>query len=343
MASQTVFVTGATGFIAKHIVLQLLNAGYRVRGSVRSPGRASEVRDAILPHLTDRQGLDDRLQFAALDLTEDAGWQEALEGSDALMHTASPFPMVQPDDEEKVIRPAVDGALRALRAAQAAGIGRVVKTSSVVAVVGTDLPAGRAAYTEADWTDTERAGTMAYAKSKTLAERAAWDFVNTEAPEIDLTTINPALVLGAPLDENYGTSIELVERMLRAKDPMIPRVGFGVVDVRDVARAHVRALQRDESRGKRIIASDRFMWMHEMAEIIKAAHPDRKVVTRRAPNSIVRFLGLFDKAIASIVPELGRRREIANDRARELLDFDFIPAGDSVRAAADWLIRNREL
>lgn len=342
MPDQTVFVTGATGFIAKHIVLQLLDAGYRVRGSVRAPGRADEVRDAIAPHLEHASALE-RLDFVTLDLTRDDGWAEALDGADALMHTASPFPMSQPKDEEEIIRPAVDGAVRALRAAKAADVGRVVLTSSVVAVEGTDLPPGRPEYTEDDWTETDRQTTTPYAKSKTLAERAAWSFAENEAPDLALTAINPSLVLGPPLDKHYGTSIAVVERILRARDPMLPQFGFSVVDVRDVARAHLLALEREASIGKRIIVADRFMWMQDMAEILKAAHPDRRIVTRRAPNIAVRGLALFDRAVASIVPILGKSWSFSNAGAKEMLGLDFIPAEEAVRASADWLVRNTDI
>ena len=306
-------------------------------------GRADEVRDAVAPDLTDAEGLEDRLGFAVLDLTSDDGWYDALRGADVLMHTASPFPMIQPSDENTVIRPAVDGALRALKAAKAAGIGRVVMTSSIVAVESTDLPAGRSKYTEDDWTNTERKTTTPYAKSKTLAERAAWAFVETEAPKIALTTINPSLVLGPPLDKHYGTSIQLVERMLRAKDPILPQFGFSVVDVRDVAAAHVRALDHPESIGKRILIADRFIWTYEMAEVLKAAYRDRKIVTRRAPTFVVRILAVFDKSIASILPILGKRTDVSNARAKELLGMKFTSAEDAVRASADWLIRNTDI
>ena len=337
-AAKTVFVTGASGFIAKHIVLKLLNAGYHVTGSVRSLDRAAEIRDAVTPHLNDAGDLETRLGFAVLDLTSDQGWDAALSGADALIHTASPFPMVQPDDEEQVIRPAVDGALRALRAARSAGIGRVVMTSSSVAIAGTDLPVGRDAYREDDWTDVTRVGTTPYAKSKTLAEQAAWDFVQNQAPQIALTVINPVFVLGPPLDDNYGTSIGVVERLLRARDPMLPRIGFPTVDVRDVAEMHLRALTNEASIGKRIIAVDRFIWFHEMAKVLKAAYPDRRIVTRQAPNFAVRILAVFDKAVRSVVPTLGQRHEVSGARAREVMGMEFIDAGDAVRAAAAVLI-----
>ncbi len=337
---QTVFVTGASGFIAKHIVVRLLNAGYKVVGSVRSLDRSGEVRDAVAPHLESGDDLDARLRFVALDLGSDDGWEAALEGSDVLMHTASPFPLVQPKNEDEVIRPAVDGALRALKAAKAAGIGRVVITSSTVSITNCALPDGRTAYDERDWTDVSQPDLTPYAKSKTLAEKAAWDFVEQEAPEIALTVINPAFVLGPPLDANYGTSVKVVERILRAKDPMLPQIGFSTVDVRDVAEMHVRALERPETIGKRYAGVDRFLWFHEIAEVLKAAHPDRKIVTRKEPGFVVRVLAVFDKAIRGILPDLGQRREVSNARAVADLGMEFIAVEEAVRASGAWLIEN---
>jgi dihydroflavonol-4-reductase len=337
---KTVLLTGATGFIAKHIAVRLLNAGYQVRGTLRSPARADEVRDAVRPHLKDAKGLDTCLTFTALDLTRDAGWDAAMAGVDAVIHTASPFPLGQPKNEDDLIRPTMDGALRALRAAHAAGVARVVMTSSSVAVLGTDLPPGHEAYDEASWTDPYRAGTIAYARSKTLAERAAWDFVETEAPEMRLTTINPVFVLGAPLDAQYGTSLKVIERVLRGKDPMLPRIAFPIVDVRDVAEAHVRALDRPETEGKRVLAADSTLWFSELAGVLKAAYPDRRMPTRTAPDMLIRFLALFDPAIRSIVPTLGHFEKVSNARARDLLEMEFIPAREAVRAAGAWLIEN---
>jgi len=338
LAPNTVFVTGASGFIAKHIVVKLLNAGFHVIGSVRSLGRADEVRAAVRPHLDSVDDLDTRLRFTQLDLGSDQGWDNALQGCDILMHTASPFPMTQPYDAEALIRPAVDGALRTMRAAKAAGITRVVMTSSSVAIMSTDLPPGRTVHTEDDWTDIRHPCATAYAKSKTLAEQAAWAFVESDAPETQLTTINPVLVLGPPLDGHFGTSIALVERVLRAKDPMIPQFGLGIVDVRDVAEMHLRALTHDGTVGKRFIAADRFIWFHEIAEVLKTAYPDRRIVTRRAPNFVVRVLALFDKSIRTILPELGKCAEISNARARKGMGMEFIDTADSIRASGAWLI-----
>lgn len=238
----TVLVTGASGFIAKHIVGELITQGHRVRASVRSDRRKAEI-EALFPEA----GID----YVSLDLTSDAGWADALHGVDALIHTASPFPGAQPKDPSQVIRPAVDGTLRALRAAQAAGVTRVVLTSTVGAIY---KPAGAGALgrvkTRADWTDPDGSKTTPYEASKTLAERAAWDFV-TQHPEMQLTTINPGMVLGPAMDAHYGTSLNLVERILNRQFPMYPQMQMPVVDVRDVARVHVAALKHDTSIGQR--------------------------------------------------------------------------------------------
>ncbi|SMY06484.1 SDR family oxidoreductase [Flavimaricola marinus] len=337
--TQTILLTGASGYIGKHIAAQLLNAGYAVRGSVRRLDRADEVRAAVSPVLTDPASLE-RLSFVALDLTRDDGWTQAMEGVDAVLHTASPFPLAQPKDEEELIRPAVDGALRALRAAHAAGVRRVVLTSSVAAVMGAG-GAGDSRFDESDWTDPTDPDVAAYSRSKTLAEKAAWDFVANEAPEIALTTINPSLVIGPPLDRHYGSSISVVERMLRAKDPALPNMGFPSVDVRDVAKLHVDALSTPASEGKRVIASEQFMWFVEMAETLKDAYPDRKIVTRRAPNFMIRLIALFDPAIRSILPSLGKRQDVSGDRARNLFGMTFLDSRQSLRDTASFLIQNK--
>jgi dihydroflavonol-4-reductase len=339
--SRTILVTGATGYIAKHIVLKLLERGDSVVGSVRNLSRDAELRDAMRAHLSD-PALADNLRTVALNLEADDGWAEAATGVDAIIHTASPFPLQQPKDEDDLIRPAVDGALRALRAAKAAGVTRVVMTSSTVAVSMGNTPSNGTSYTEADWSRTEGDDLSAYGKSKTLAERSAWDYVNGEGAGIDLTCINPVFVMGAPVDGNYGTSIRVIERILAAQDPMIPRIGFPTVDVKDVAEAHIRPLDRPDTIGKRIIASDRFLWFRDMAEVIKAALPGRKIVTREAPNFVIKLLSLFDGEIKSIVPQLGKRDDVSNERAIALLGIDFRDARESVRDAALWVAENEK-
>lgn len=335
---RSVLVTGASGFIAKHVVLQLLRAGHRVTGSLRSEARAGEVRDAVRPQLPDGFDLEAALRFVTLDLGRDDGWGAAMAGQDVLIHTASPFPLIQPADESELIRPAVEGTRRALRAARDAGVGRVILTSSIAAVVSTELPAGRARYTEADWSEPSHPTANAYGKSKTLAERAAWDFVRDEAPELALTTINPGLVLGRPLDATFGTSLQVVERVLRGRDPVLPQVGFPVVDVTDIARMHLAAMERPEAAGQRFLGAAEFMWFTEIAATLAAAHPERRIPVRRAPDLLIRALALFDRSIAVIVPALGRRTDLDTTRAREILGIQFTPAAECVRASGEYLV-----
>jgi len=340
MPEQTVLLTGITGYIAKHIAVQLLNAGYIVRGTLRSLARADEVIDAITPHVDETENLGDRISFVALDLATDAGWGDAMKGVDILMHTASPFPMTQPKDENDTIRPAVDGALRALKAAHAAGIKRVVMTSSCVAIIEKDLPLGQLEYTENDWSDLTRKSMTPYSKSKTLAERAAWDFVAKQAPDMALTMINPGLVVGAPLDVHFGTSVALVTRVLTGSDPMMPNFGLPLVDVQDVAQMHVAALSTPASVGKRFVANSDSLWFVDVAKILKEAYPDRKISTRVAPNFLLRLMAIVDKSLRSLLPSLGHRPNVSNKQAREILGIDFIPPRQSLRETAAFLIKH---
>lgn len=336
-----VLLTGASGYIGKHITLQLLNQGYEVRASVRNLSKSEEVRDAISSHVLDSSNLDSRLTFVELDLEKDAGWQEALIGIDVLMHTASPFPLSSPKDENEVIRPAVEGTLRALKAAKNAGVNRVILTSSVAAIYGRELRADEPAYDETMWSDVNHpVGKGAYTKSKTLAEMAAWEFIKNEAPTIALTTINPVLVIGAPLDKNFGSSISLVERVLQGKDPMLPDLKFALVDVRDVANMHVAAIKNDSTNGERIIASSETMSFIEIAKLLKANYPSSKVKTGQAPTLLMRLLSLFDGSIKMILPQLGKPMNVNSSKAQRLLGIKFIPAEVSIKESADYLIKN---
>jgi dihydroflavonol-4-reductase len=338
----TVLLTGAGGYIGKHVALQLLNKGYDVRASVRDLKRSQEVKDAITPHLAPGVNLEKALTFVLLDLNKDSGWDEALAGVDVLMHTASPFPIASPKNEDEIIRPAVDGTLRALRAAKAAGVKRVVLTSSVAAIYGCDLPTGVSEFDETMWTDvTHPVGSVAYTKSKTLAEKAAWDFVTSQATEIALTTINPVLVMGAPLDRHYGSSISVVERVLKGKDPMLPDLRFGIVDVKDVAKMHVECIDVKTTFGQRILASSGTLSFVQIAEIIKSAYPESKTKTGKAPNFLIKFLANFDADIKAVLPLLGKPMLVSNTKAKSLLGISFISAEASVKDSAAFLIKNR--
>ena len=339
--TQTVLLTGASGYIAKHIAQQLLEAGYHVRGTVRDLSRGAEVTEAVRPHLSNADELETRLTFVALDLTADAGWTEAMDGIDVLMHTASPFPLNQPEHEDDLIRPAVDGAMRALRAAHAAGITRVVLTSSTAAISGSALPAGDTSFDETNWTDPTDPDAVAYVRSKTLAEQAAWDFVRNDAPDMQLTAINPGFVLGAPLDQHFGTSIQVIERLLRGKDPMLPDIGFATVDVQDVAEMHVTVIEKPETFGQRIMTVDSFLSFKELAQAVKTAFPHRRIATRVAPNFLIRLLARFDPTIKSILPSLGRVDKIDNTRARATIGRGMRQAHKAAVSSAKFLIDNK--
>lgn len=328
---ETVLLTGVSGFIAKHVALKLLNAGHDVRGTVRRLDRGDEVRAALAPQLTAGAGT---LTFTQADLESDAGWVEAMAGVSAVVHTASPFPIAQPKDPQDLIRPAVDGTRRVLEAAAAAGVKRVVLTSSVAAVV--DLSKGNHLHDEADWCDPAKDSATAYERSKTLAERKAWEIANARG--FDLTTINPGFVLGPPLDEHYGSSLGLVERLLKGKDPMVPPMGLAIVDVRDVAEMHLRAVQRPETSGKRFIASAGALSFVDMARTLKAAWPTRRIPTREAPRPVIRLLALFDASIRTILPRLGHIDRISNARAVSEMGMEFIAPKAALMASAEWLV-----
>jgi dihydroflavonol-4-reductase len=330
----TVLLTGITGFIAKHIALQLLQAGHAVRGTARSPDRLAEVQAALRPHLPD--GALERLSVVKADLTSDSGWAEAARGCDVLMHTASPFPLAQPRNPDDLIRPAVDGTLRAMRAAHAAGITRMIVTSSVAAVY--DETKG-GLQDESNWLAADAAGTSAYSLSKLRAEQAAWAFAK-DHPGVALTTVNPTLVAGPPLDRHYGSSLGLIERALKARDAAVPDIGFGFVDVRDVARMHLRAMERPETAGRRYIADAGSMTFRDMALVLKAAYPDRKIVTRVAPHWLLRIIGLWDRSVSAIVARQGQIDRVSNARAKGEMGIDFIPSDQAVRDAAAWLVAN---
>ena len=332
-----ILVTGGSGFIAKHVILQLLNKGFEVRASLRSMERSDEVMAAMVLHAKNTADLDKRLTFCELDLNSDAGWDEALQNCQALMHTASPFPLEPPEHEDDVIKPAVEGTMRALQAAQAAGVERVILTSSVVAIYNKRLAAGRSRYDETDWSEANSPMATPYSRSKLQTEKAAWSFVR-EHPEVKLTTICPSLVLGPPLDGKIGSSLKVIARLMSGKDPMVPNLGMAIVDVRDIAQMHVRALQRPESAGNRFIGSERFMWMRDIALVLKAEYPDRKIPLRVAPDWMMQLMAMFDKTITSILPALGHEIPLDNSAAAENLGIEFIEARQAIRTSASSLV-----
>lgn len=320
-----VFVTGASGFIAKHILRELLAQGYQVRASVRSDKRKEELQ-ALFPDAT--------LEFATLDLTKDAGWQDALQGCDVLIHTASPFPLTEPKDPQDLIRPAVDGTLRAMRAAKEAGIKRVILTSSCAAIYKqADKPKMQPS-DETYWTTPDHPSVGAYEASKTLAEKAAWDFVKGN-PDIALTTINPGAVFGPPMDARYGSSLELVEQLMTGKVPMAPPIDMVAVDVRDVARMHVAAIDLEAAKGERFAAASGTHRFLAFGQMMKAWDSALKTPGREAPVWLLRIMALFSKDVKGVLANVGRTLAVSGAKAESTFGFTFIPVKDAIIASAE--------
>lgn len=332
-----VLVTGGSGFIGSHVILHLIAAGHEVRTTVRNLARESEVR-ALLKEGGAEPGA--RLTFAAADLEKDDGWGAAVAGCDYVQHIASPFPAGVPKDENELIVPAREGALRVLRAAKAAGVKRVVLTSSFAAV-GYGQPAQDTPFNETNWTDPTGEGVSPYVKSKTLAERAAWDFVAKEGgPE--LSVVNPVGVFGPVLGPDYSTSILLVQRLMDGAMPGLPRMMFGVVDVRDVADLHIRAMTNQAAKGERFLAvSGDFMSISEIAAALRARMGEaaRRVPTREFPNWLVKLGSMRDPAVKQIIPELGKKRNATNEKAQRVLSWAPRSPEDALVATAESLVR----
>ncbi len=315
-----ILVTGGSGFIGSRAILQLLNAGHTVRTSVRSLKRESDVRAML------KQGgveAGQRLSFVVADLEQDAGWTEAAAGCDYVLHVASPFPAGVPRHEDELIVPAREGALRVLRAARDAGVRRVVLTSSFAAIGYGHAPRNTP-FDETHWTNLDSMNLPPYVKSKTLAERAAWDFIAAEGRGLELAVVNPVGVFGPALGPDYSTSILLIQRLMDGAMPGCPQLYFGVVDVRDVVDLHIRAMTDPAANGERFLAvAGDNMSVIEIARLLRQrlGATARKVPTRELPNWLVRVVALFDPMAKQIVPELGKNKSASNDKARRMLDW----------------------
>lgn len=316
--SARVLVTGGSGFLGSHCIVSLLRQGYSVRTTVRSAARADEVRKLVSAGGQDPAGLE----FVEADLTGDAGWAEAVAGCSGVLHVASPFPLGVPKDPQELIVPAREGTLRVLRAAAEAGVKRVVLTSSFAAIGYGHDALGRP-FTEADWTDLNGPRPVAaYPQSKTLAERAAWDFA-AEHSELELVVINPVGILGPPLGSDLGTSVTMVSKLLDGM-PGVPDVRLGLVDVRDVADLHVLGLASAEASGERFLAvAEHFVSLAEVARMLKevAGARARKVPTRVLPNWVVRLVGRFDPGVGQLATELGLDRDATSAKAESMLGW----------------------
>jgi nucleoside-diphosphate-sugar epimerase len=332
-----ILVTGGSGFIASHTIVQLLNAGHRVRATVRDLRRESEVRAMV------RQGgaqAGDRLSFFAADLQSDAGWAAAVADCDYVLHVASPFPASVPEHEDELIVPAREGALRVLRAARDARVSRVVLTSSFAAI-GYGHPPQSTPFNETNWSDPTGSDVTAYVKSKTLAERAAWDFIAREGRDLELSVINPVAVFGPVLGPDYSTSVLLIQRLMSGAVPGSPRLSFGVVDVRDIADLHIRAMTHSAAKGERFLAvAGDFMLIHDIAKVLKnrMGEAGKKVPTRQLPNWLVRLAALRDPLVKQILPELGKLKNGSNEKAKRLLGWTPRSSEEAIISTAESLL-----
>ena len=330
---EKVLVTGGSGFIALHCIDQLLEKGFMVRTTIRSESRKEEINKAMDKY----PNLDQNLEFHICDLLKDEGWEAAVDGCDYVLHVASPFILEVPSDENVLIKPAVDGTLRVLNACSKAHVKKVVLTSSVAAVAyghGVEKT-----YDESDWSNTgEDSGITPYAKSKTLAEKAAWNFVEELDPDkkFDFTVINPVGVFGPMLTRDIGTSNSLVSRLINGELPACPATHMGYVDVRDVAKAHVFSMLNSSTNNKRIIVSESEMFFVDVGRILNEAG-FKKSPTKQMPNWLVKFLAIFIKELSGVTKSLGRRVDTDKSLAKSLFDWQYISAKDSILDTANQL------
>ena len=338
MSEDLVLVTGGSGFVATYCIDELLRSGYKVRTTVRSLTREPEVRATLKAAGTPRW---DAVAFVATDLSADKGWAEAVAGCRYVLHVASPFPPHAPKHEDDLIIPAREGALRVLRAARDSGVERVVMTSSFAAI-GYGHKPRTAPFTESDWTDTTASGVAAYPKSKTIAERAAWDFIAREGGKLELTVVNPVGIFGPVLGADYAPSILIVKRLLDGAVPACPRLFFGTVDVRDVADLHLRAMTHPAAGGERFLAlGGDSISLLDVARILKKrmGNVARRVPTREMPDWIVRLLANFVSDMKMIAPEVGKQKNISNEKARRVLGWTPRSNEEAIVATAESLQR----
>ena len=330
---QTVLVTGASGYVGSWAAVELLRRGYRVRGTVRNLGREAEVRAMI----TGAVDAGDRLSFVAADLLADDGWAAAAAGADFVMHVASPMPIGEFRGQD-VILPAREGTRRVLEAARQAGVKRVVVTSSTAAAM-TPKGSGRVA-DETVWTDLPDKPIYNYPRAKTLAEQDAWAFVAKEGGGMELATVLPSQIQGPVLGADYSASVGIIALMLQGRLPAVPRIGYAIIDVRDLVKLHLLAMTRPEAAGERFIAAGDFLWFADMARILRdtLGAAAAKAPRRTVPDTLVRLGALFNPEAAALAPSLGIRSQVTSAKAERRLGWRPRAAADSILDTARSLI-----
>jgi len=324
-------VTGITGFLGSHTAIQLLNKGYSVTGTLRDTSRIESIEKVIRKHADTAH-----LRFVEADLTNSEIWNEIIQGIDFVQHIASPFPRVLPKDAEELINPARQGTLAILKAAAQHGVKRVVLTSSTGAVTH-GKPKGKESGTfdENDWTDPENiSDTTPYFRSKTYAEKAAWEFIDNDQSGLELSVVCPGAILGPVLEKDFGTSANLVIKTIDGSNPALPKIGFDCVDVRSVAELLILAMEKPEAANERFIGSNGFLSFQEIALILKKEYPDRKIPTRLLPNFMVKLISNLDTTIKPILIELGKQRRVNNAKAKNMLGWKPVSNHEAVLSCA---------
>ena len=334
--TDTVLVTGISGFIASHVAAGLLNQGYAVRGTVRNTVKGERIVETLAA-----KGVDiSKLEIIEADLGKDAGWKAAVKDCRYVQHIASPFPLEAPSNREALVPEARAGAMRVVEQAIGAGAERVVMTSSMVAMMGQPGRGDHMLVKEDDWSDPDWRPLTAYPVSKTRAERAVWNYAESQNVKNRVTTICPGLVFGPDTYDNGGASLAIIKGLFSGKFPMMPRIAYPIVDVRDCASLHIKAMTHVETGGRRLMAASNTLWISEISEILRGAYPRAKLPTREMSNWMVKAAGFFDQSVRSISPDVGTFHEADAHYVTTLTGVIPRPAKDAVLAAAESLIEN---
>ncbi|MGB3464060.1 MAG: aldehyde reductase [Cyclobacteriaceae bacterium] len=332
---EKVLVTGASGFIAAHCIIKLLDYGYTVKGTVRDFSKINSLKEMFGRYTVNT----DKLSFVKANLLEDEGWLEATSDCDYVLHVASPVPIKLPKDENDIIRPAKEGTLRVLRAAVSNQVKRIVLTSSIAAICYGHKSTGQV-FTEKDWSDVYGEGVVAYPKSKTLAEKAAWEFMKSQGGSTEMVALNPSVVLGPALEKDYGSSLEIIKKILAGDLPGAPKIAWPVVDVRDVAEMHILAMKASDVDGERFICAGETLSIIDIARILRDHFPKykKKIPRKTLPNWLVRLSAIFDSSVKSVITELGKPQYVSSEKARNLLGWQPRSAEEAIVDGAKSLI-----
>lgn len=341
MKHNKVLLTGVSGFLGAHTTIQLLEKGYTVTGTLRDIKRAGSVQNIISKHTNN----SNNLHFAEADLTDKDKWIELTKGVDYVLHIASPFPRTLPKTDDELVIPAKEGVLNVLKAASINKVKRVVITSSIASVVyGKSKNNRNKTFNETHWTnETNRKDTTSYFRSKTIAEKAAWEYMRNDNSGLELTTILPGAILGPVLEKDFGTSANIVIKLLDGSTPALPNICFDIVDVRSVADLHIKAMEAAEAANNRFLATSESLSMEQIASVLREKYPTKKIPKLSVPNFIVHIMARFDKTIKPVLVDLGYQRKTDNTKAKSMLQWKPKTAHEAVLSCAKSVYDNKIL